>query len=194
MLISPLPDLVYQPGVMLDLETRLDDGTPWCFGWQIGQAPMEAILVDRHYEGDPLALPDGTILTMVDHHHEGWRAFADICAAYPGPVYHWGSFEKGVLRKSAPEDVIAALEGRLHDLCRTYRQCCRLPLTSASIKIVAAHLGQAWPENSSALTCWSDYQAWLFDANKERLARGIAYNRADVEALTLIRDWMMTLR
>jgi hypothetical protein len=191
--MPPLPDLLLQPGILFDLETRLDDGTPWCFGWQSGSAPMEAILVDRHYQGDPLALPDGTVLTMVDHHQEGWRAFADLCASVPGPIYHWGSFEKGVLRKTAPPAVITALEDRLHDLCRTYRQCCRLPLPNASIKTVAAYLGQAWPPGSSALTCWADYRAWLLEADRERLAQGIAYNRADVEALGRVRAWMLTL-
>jgi predicted RecB family nuclease len=187
---KPLPETLVQPGISLDLETRLDDGRVWCFGWQVRNEPFQVAIVDQYYEGDALNLPDGQSITFIEDSDQGWRMMADAAAQNAGYIYHWGSFEKGVLRKTAPDDVIEALLDRLHDLNRTFRQTCAMPIRGTGIKKVAPYLGLNWPEGTSALTAWSDYQKWLLNSDKEALMRAVAYNRVDVEAVTEIWRWM----
>ncbi len=188
-----IPDDLHIPGMMLDLETRMDGGAslPWCFGWQIGDTPVQIAIVDRYFEEDTLHLQDGTQLIMIEDHDEGWRLMVEAAASVPGAVYHWGAFEKGILRSTAPPEVITALEDRLHDLNRTFRKTFALPFKGTGLKKVAPYLGFAWPEGTNAFTAWADYNAWLMESNKDALARACAYNRADVEALALIWKWML---
>ncbi|MBI5667917.1 MAG: TM0106 family RecB-like putative nuclease [Chloroflexi bacterium] len=187
----PLPEKTRLPGVMLDLETRMDDGGVWCFGWQGADGQTRVAIVDAYCDADSLTLPDGQVIIMIRDSDEGWRLVADAASELPGPVYHWGSFEKGVLRSTAPTDVVRALDDRLHDLNRTFRQTMALPVRGTSIKKVAPYLGFHWPEGTDAFTAWADYNAWLLDGNARRLARACAYNRADVDALALIWQWMV---
>jgi predicted RecB family nuclease len=188
---NPLPPLVRQPGVMLDLETRLDDGAVWCFGWLGADGRSQVAVVARHFDGDSLILPDGQTIHIIPDSDTGWRMVAEAAAQMPGPVYHWGGFEQNVLRATAPRDVIEALRDRLHDLNRTFRKSFALPLRSTSIKSVAPYFGFKWPEGTNALTAHDDYRAWLLDNDRVALARACAYNRADVEALDLVWRWMV---
>lgn len=187
----PLPDKVRLPGVMLDLETRLDDGAVWCFGWRGADGRTQVAIVDEYCEEDMLHCPDGQAITIIKNSDEGWRMVTEAADELPGPVYHWGNFEKGVLRSTAPADVIYALDSRLHDLNRTFRQTYALPVRGTSIKKVAPYLGFHWPEGTNALSAWADYSAWLSESNADALARACAYNRADVDALALIWQWMV---
>jgi len=187
----PLPDKVKLPGVMLDLETRLDDGRVWCFGWQGVSGRTEAAIVDAYCEMDDLTLPDGEVIHIIPDSDTGWRLVAAAALELPGPVYHWGSFQKGVLRGSAPADVIAALDHRLLDLNRTFRQTVAVPVRGTSIKKVAPYLGFYWPDGADVFAAWADYNRWLQDGDALALARACAYNRADVDALALIWRWMV---
>jgi uncharacterized protein len=188
--LGALPPELYTPGVMLDLETRLDNGAPWCFGWLEPGGVFQAAVVDAYSDPGPLALPDGLCVTIVPDSDTGWRLFADAAARHPALICHWSAFERTVLKATAPADVTGALLDRLHDLHRTFRQTCALPARGTSIKVVAGYLGLRWPESTSALTAWSDYQAWLLDGDSARLARAIAYNRVDVEALAAVQTWL----
>lgn len=180
-----------QPGLMFDLETRLDNGQPWCFGWLEPGGTFRAAVVNAYCDSGPLSLSNGATITIVPDSDTGWRMFADAAEHYPGPIYHWSGFERSVLRATAPGVVTDALFERLHDLHRTFRQTCVLPVRGTSIKVVAGYLGLTWPDSSSALTAWSDYLAWLQEGDDDRLACAIAYNRADVEALDLIQRWLI---
>lgn len=186
---ATLPDLARRPGVMLDLETRLDTGVPWCFGYQI-ENEFRIAIVDAYYDGGDLLLPGGQSVIVIEDSDTGWRLVADAFRQYPGPVYHWGGFEMGVLKATAPQDVIDTLQGHLHDLNRTFKQTYAIPVRGTSIKKVAPWLGFGWPEGSDAMTAWADYNGWLLMSDRDALARACAYNRADVEALDLIWRWM----
>jgi uncharacterized protein len=190
---GPMPEAARLPGVMLDLETRLDDGSIWCFGWQGADGRIQAAIVDRYYEDDSLLLPDGARVTMVESSDEGWRMVAAAAQEMPGPVYHWGSFEMGMLKNTAPPDVIDALADRLHDLNRTFRKTVAIPVRGTSLKTVAPYLGFEWPEGTNALTACADYEAWLLDNNAHALARACAYNRADIEAMAMIWRWLLDI-
>ncbi len=192
---APLPAVLQDYGVMLDLETNIEregGGLPWCFGWQVADGAFQVAIVDRFFEGDGFDLPDGTRVQIVPDSDSGWRLIAQAAVNTPGPVYHWGSFEMGVLRATAPLDVIEVLESRLHDLNNTFKKTCTLPVRGTSIKKVAPYLGYRWPEGANAMTAWADYRAWLLEGNRMALGRAIAYNRADVEAMALVWRWMNT--
>jgi len=225
-----LPEIVRQPGVMLDIETRLDNGMPWCFGFMdIGGQVQVAVVATRFTKSNltpspsPRAergvrlgfspslnsemksqgsterglggevyptydLPDGRKIIIIPDSDAGWR----LVAATGGnqPVYHWSGYEMDVLRKTGPPDAIEALENRLHDLHKTFKQTVTIPIRGTSIKKVGPYLGYHWPEGTTAFTAWADYQAWLLDNNKEALARACAYQRADVEALEVVWKWL----
>lgn len=189
--LEALSPAARQPGLMLDLETRLDDGQPWCFGWLEPEGAFHAAVVDAYCDPGPLTLPGGATITIVPDSDTGWKMVATAAAHSAGPVYHWSGFERTVLRATAPAAVTEVLDGCLHDLHRTFRQTCVLPARGTSIKVVAGHLGLRWPQGSNALTAWSDYLAWLGEGDASRLARAVAYNRADVEALALIQMWLV---
>ncbi|MEO8608067.1 MAG: TM0106 family RecB-like putative nuclease [Chloroflexota bacterium] len=191
---TPLPEPARHTGIMLDLETCMDMetmGIPWCFGWQEYGGQFQVAVVDRFYESAAPKLPDGTTVTMISDSDEGWRLIADAAQRNPGPVYHWGNFEKGVLRSTAPQDAIDILDNRLHDMNRTFKKSFVFPVRGTSIKTIAPYLGFTWPSETSAFTAWADYQAWLIESDADALARACAYNRADVEAMSLIWQWMM---
>ncbi|GIL14650.1 MAG: hypothetical protein BroJett038_33700 [Chloroflexota bacterium] len=188
---QPLPEILRQPGIMFDLETRLDSGLPWCFGWQVDGQPATAAIVDPYCEDGRLLLPDGAQVMVAADSDEGWRLLAETAQKHPGLLFHWGGFEMGVLRQTAPPDVVDALQGRLHDLNKTFKKTCVLPVRGTSIKKVAPYLGFRWPPGATALTAWADYNAWLKDNDRDALARACAYNRADVEALTIIWRWLV---
>jgi predicted RecB family nuclease len=188
-----LPQLAQQTGIMLDLETCIDGkvGVPWCWGWQIHGDQFQVAIVDSYYDEVSLLLPDGLDVMIVSDSDEGWRAFTRVALEHSGPIYHWGSFEKGVLRSTAPAEVIEVLDDRLHDLNRTFKRTFVFPVHGTSIKTVAPYLGFRWPPGTSAFSAWDDYRAWLMDGDKMALTRACAYNRADVEAMALVWQWMI---
>lgn len=219
---QPLPEIARQPGVMLDIETHLDNGLPWCFGFMDIGGRVQVAVVASHFSPHPLHenepqplplqgeglrggvhlpqgagggdafptydLPDGSRITIIPDSDAGWRLVA--ATGQNQPVYHWSGYEMDVLRKTGPPDAVAALENRLHDLHRTFKQTVTIPVRGTSIKKVGPYLGYHWPNGVSALTAWTDYQAWLLDNDKEALARACAYQRADVEALEVVWKWL----
>jgi predicted RecB family nuclease len=187
-----LPDSVTSPGIMLDLETRMDgsEGVPWCFGWQVAGEPYRVAIVAAYFDGESLQLPDGAQVIIVPDSDAGWRSFAAAAQAVSGPIYHWTGFELSILRATAPTDVIEAVAARFHDLHKTFKRSYALPIKGTSIKTVGAYFDFEWPPGSSAWSAWVDYQAWLLDGDQDALVRSIAYNRADVEAMDVIWRWM----
>jgi uncharacterized protein len=189
---KPVPEAALQSGMMLDLETCIEGsvGVPWCFGWQGSNEQFQVAIVDAFCDFARLKLPDDVEVRIVSSSDEGWRMFAQAAENDPGPIYHWGSFEKGVLRATAPTEVVVALEDRLHDLNKTFKQTFAFPVKGTSIKTIAPYLGFHWPEGTNAFAAWDDYRAWLLESDKYALARACSYNRADVEAMALIWHWM----
>jgi predicted RecB family nuclease len=214
----PLPAIARQPGVMLDIETRLDNGDPWCFGFMDTGGAAQVAVVASHFSPHPPTpspsrrggedgsdsplrlrggagdafptydLPDGQRILIIPDSDAGWRLVAATGGSQP--VYHWSGYEMEVLRKTGPPDAIAALENRLHDLHRTFKQTVTIPVRGTSIKKVGPYLGYHWPPGATAFSAWADYQAWLLDNDKEALARACAYQRADVEALEVVWRWL----
>jgi predicted RecB family nuclease len=188
---QPLPEPCRMPGLMLDLETRFDNMRPWCFGWQDVNGQSQAAVVAAYFQGDILKLPDGQQIHIVPDSDTGWEMVADAAEQVDGHVFHWTNFEQGILQSSAPSRVIARLLPRMHDLNRLFKQTVSIPVRGTSIKTVAPYLGFEWPEGTNAMQAWSDYQRWLLNNDRDALARACAYNRADVEAMTVIWRWLL---
>jgi predicted RecB family nuclease len=188
---KPFPDELRLPGVMFDLETNLNTGAPWCFGWKVDGEPVRIAVVDRYCEEGLLKLPGGLEIIIVENSDEGWERLAEDALKVPGSIFHWTDFDKAVMRKFAPRYVVEALDDRMHDLHKTYKATVTLPISSTSIKTVGAHLGYAWPHGSDAFGAWDDYNRWLLDGEKYALARACAYQYADVEALDIVWRWLV---
>lgn len=187
---TPLPQAAHQPGIMLDLETA-PNGSPWCFGWQTPDSAMRIAVVDAYCDTGDFALPDGTVITIVEDSDSAWYMLAEAAQQWPGPVYHWSGYEQQILRKTAPPDAFALLQDRLHDLLATCKQAVMLPTGSYSIKKVGPYFGYHWPPQSSAVQAWGDYQRWLLESDHDALARACAYQRADVEAMQIVWRWLV---
>jgi predicted RecB family nuclease len=183
------------PGAMLDIETEMAGkpiGRPWCFGWSEVDGSVRVAVVAAYFDGDGLTLPDGRTITIIPDSDAGWRLVAESAEELGGLVYHWSGFEPERLRHTAPEDAIAILQPRMHDLLQTFKRNVTLPMRSRNIKAVAHYFGYRWPDGSSAQQAWGDYQAWRLDNDADALARACAYQNADVEALAVVWDWLVS--
>jgi uncharacterized protein len=153
---------------------------------------LQVVVVDAYCDPGDLRLSDGTSAYIVNDSDEAWEMLADAATAVPGLICHWTNYDLGVLRQSAPQHVVEALESRMHDLHQTFKATVTLPIRSTSIKAVGNYLGYFWPEESNAFAAYADYQRWLMEGDRAALARACAYQRADVEALEIVRRWLHT--
>ncbi len=187
---NPLPGLCVQSGWMFDLET-LRDGTPWCLGWCDEQGRAAIALVAPVSAPEAVTLPDGQPVTLAPDPDAAWRVFAADVASRPGPIYHWTAFDAAVLAHTAPADVRATVGPRMHDLHASIKRCVSFPLSSTSIKAVAAYLGYRWPGYNDWFAAFLDYQEWLATGDVEALTRACTYQRADVESMALVWRWLV---
>ncbi len=189
-----VPDKLHQPGIMFDLETDLNIGAPWSFGWQVTDDPVQIVVVDRYCEPGQIRLPGGLWVTMVEHSDDAWTLLAQAAEQVPGLICHWTDFDRGVMRKSAPAHLVEVLDERMHDLHKTLKATVSLPVASTSIKVVAAYLGHTWPEGSNAFAAWDDYKRWLLEGDKYALRQASDYLQADVIGLSVVRHWLLNNR
>ena len=183
------------PGRMLDIETEMTEdeiGRPWYFGWSEGDGSVRVAVASAYFDGEALTLPDGRTITIIPDSDTGWRLVAEAAARLDGKVYHWSGYKQDRLRSTAPDDAVARLQPRMHDLFQTFKRNVTLPRHSRGIKAVASYFGYRWPEESSAQQARGDYQAWRLDNDAEALARACAYQCADVDALAVVWRWLVS--
>ncbi|MCK6576543.1 MAG: TM0106 family RecB-like putative nuclease [Anaerolineae bacterium] len=193
-LLRALPEELFHPIVMLDIETGLsfqDQGIPWSYGWSGVDGDLYAAVVARYTNADQTILPDGRPVRLLHDYAEGWRMIADYAEAHDALVYHWSGYDSGIMRQTAPPDVAAILNRRMRDLLQVFKQCVMLPVRGRSIKTVAAYLGYAYPPASDYAQAWNDYRRWQMDNDHTALQRAMAYQLADVEAMLIARDWLV---
>ncbi|MFN8530843.1 MAG: ribonuclease H-like domain-containing protein [Anaerolineae bacterium] len=192
--LASLPDEIRRPVMMLDIETCLtyeEADQPWSFGWSDIDGTLHAMIVAKYYDGDHTHLPDGRRVHIVPHYADGWRTLADYAESHDLLIYHWSGFDAGVMHRTASPDVVARLAPRMRDFLQVFKQCIMLPVRGRSIKTVAAYLGYAYPPESDYRQAWNDYRAWLLENDDDALARSMAYQLADVEAMLVARDWLL---
>lgn len=184
-----LPPPCTQPGWMFDLET-LEDGSPWSLGWCDGDGQTAIALVAPVAARLTVTLPDGQVVHIAPTPDDAWRAFAEAVSGDDAPVFHWTAFDSGVLKKTAPPDVIAPISPRMHDLHRSFVRSVSLPVRSTSIKVVSAYLGFTWLSSQDWFAALMDYQRWLADDSADALMRACAYQREDVQSMALVWRWL----
>jgi predicted RecB family nuclease len=120
-----------------------------------------------------------------------WQVFAEALSDSNCPIYHWTGFDASVMRGTAPADVRQQLEGRMHDLHRSFKQSVKFPVDGNSLKVVARYLKFDWAEYDAWDAAYWDYQRWLRHDDVEALARSCNYQQADVEALAVVWQWLI---
>ncbi len=127
-----------------------------------------------------------------------WESFLARLQATPGPVIHYGNYERTVIqqldRRYGPNPQAARLLERLVNLQTVLEQTVVLPLSSYSLKQVAPLIGYAWREDPlGGEDSMLAYLAWLEDGNRSHLENILRYNEDDCRATAYIYDWLMTL-
>jgi predicted RecB family nuclease len=178
-------------GFMFDLETDGLTHVPWCFGWAEGDGTLHTAVVSERHHADSVTLVDGSEAMLVPDSDALWGLFAAMTASDGCPIYHWGHYDKGVLRGTAPSDVCEQLEDRLHNLHETFKRSVKFPRPGTSLKVIAAHLDFAWSSYEDWMAAYRDYRYWLESGDIEALSRACSYQQDDVRALGLVWRWLV---
>lgn len=188
--LDALPELCRSPGFMFDLETEPDTAEPWSLGWSDLEGQSHIAVVADEWPRGRLELPDGSGVTVVPSNDAAWEALACSASSAQCPIYHWTGYDSGIMHRFAPDLIKEQLASRMHDLHATFRRSVILPQKSTSLKPVARFLGFDWPEGAEGGLGWwiayRDYLAWRYDGDLDALARACRYQRADVDALTVV--------
>jgi len=188
---SPLRTSCCWSGFMFDLETDGFTGIPWCFGWTDADGSLHTTVVSPHYRTDTVTLLDGSQVMLVPDSDTLWEWFAAMTAASDCPVYHWGYYDIGILRSTAPAAVRSQLESRMHNLHDTFKRTVKFPRHGTSLKVIAAHLNFAWSSYEEWMAAYLDYQRWLSSGDMEALSRACSYQQDDVRALGIVWRWLV---
>jgi predicted RecB family nuclease len=191
--LQPLPDIYRQESWFFDIETNPATGEIWSIGWSREDEPIQLVVVAPHLRNSQqVMLPNGQIVNLAPNTDAAWRCFAASLSIDEQPIFHWTGFDAGVMRATAPEDVIERLNHRLHDFHGSFKKAVQLPADGTSLKTVAAYFGFAWSEYADWRMAWSDYQRWLVTENDDYLAKACTYQGDDVRAMVVVRDWCQT--
>ncbi len=192
--LALLPESCQRSGLMFDLETDPASATPWSLGWSTLDGRLWNAVVAPDHPAATLTLPDGSSVILVPSQETAWDVFTASAAPGNEPIYHWTGYDAGIMRRFAPATVKTVLDSRMHDLHATFKRTVALPQRSTSLKPVARYLGFAWPEGAEGgqgwWLAWQDYQHWLKYGDEAALARSCRYQRADVEALAVVWQWL----
>lgn len=171
--------------VFFDIESVPSEGIIYLWGMLVRRGSDEAFeyVLARHPDEEPAR----------------WQDFLDRIGELPGPVYHYGYYERMVLKrfleKHGPDPRVDALTARLVDLKKQLTDSVVLPLRGNSLKDVAPWLGYKWTgETQAADDSMVEYLSWLEDGQVERIEHILAYNEHDCRATAAVYDWLKSLR
>ena len=112
------------------------------------------------------------------------------------PIYHYHHYERSALERLVDQHGVSrervdAILPRLVDLNALIHECCYLPVSSYSLKVVARYLGFEWSqEDSSAVQSVVWFSSWLKSGDRSFLNRAIQYNADDCRATRVLKDWL----
>ncbi|MBI5961664.1 MAG: ribonuclease H-like domain-containing protein [Chloroflexi bacterium] len=194
-IFGPLPGMCGDPVWYFDIETSPHTGRVWSIGWGRNRDDMQVVVLDEHRRrNETLPLPDGRAVILASDGDEVWRVFADAVCADDQPVLHWTGFDAGVMRSTAPADVIERVDARLHDFHGSFKRAVQIPARGTSLKTVAAYFGFQWAAYTDWFMAWSDYRAWISSGNTAHLARACSYQLDDVRAMIVVAAWVAEQR
>jgi predicted RecB family nuclease len=190
-----LPEISFQDGWMFDLETYetvpITSSKVWSIGWGC-RGNTSLIIIAPEYEQQQMTLTNAQIVTLVPDEATAWKLFAQALSVDNRPIFHWTHYDATIMRKTAPEDVIQALESRLYDLHRIFKKSVKFPVDGTSLKTVANYLGFAWSEYEDYFQAYMDYRRWLRTGDVKLLTSSCAYQSDDVIALEKVWEWLVT--
>ncbi len=127
-----------------------------------------------------------------------WEQFLQRIDRIGGWVYHYGAYEQmainSLMARFGEDPRALDLLDRLVDLRKVIQDSVTLPLKGYSLKDIAPWLGFEW----SGVTQHADdsmleYLHWLETGDRTHLDNILVYNRDDVKATRVVRDWLLTL-
>lgn len=187
---QPLPSVLDQPAWFFDIETI--PYAPQPLAWSIGvcavDGPVHLLVVHPFVaRRETFELPGAAgPLTLVPEPEELWRALADLVRGDQQPLLHWTGFDAGVMRGSAPREVVEELDERLHDQHASFKRCLQIGTRGTSIKKVSAYFGFHYAAYEDWSAAWRDYQRWLATGEEIALRRACAYQADDVLAMRIV--------
>jgi predicted RecB family nuclease len=194
-IFGPLPGMCADPVWFFDIETNPDTGRVWSIGWGRTLDDMQVVVLDEdRFHVEKLRLPDGRAVILAPDGDAAWRVFADGVSGDDQPVLHWTGFDAGVMRSTAPEDVIERLNPRLFDLHGAFKRGVQIPARGTSLKTVAAYFGFQWAAYTDWFMAWSDYLEWRATSEAGYLARACSYQLDDVRAMIVVVGWVAAQR
>jgi len=181
------------PAAFFDIETLKNErgmDEVWSIGWCGLDGRLQLVIVAPVRTRTTVMLPDAQVVNLAPSAEEAWRVFAEDIADADSPVFHWSPYDAGVMRRSAPEEVIAILGTRLRDLCKLFDDAVKIPVKGVSLKVVAPYFGFNWHGYEDWFAAYMDYRRWLSTEDVTALASACAYQRDDVEAMVVIQRWL----
>jgi predicted RecB family nuclease len=189
---APLPDVLRRSPWHFDIETHPQTNQIWSIGWGRGLDDLHmVVVVEALRRVDALTLPTGQTVMLAPDTDSAWRVFAEGVSGDAEPVLHWTGFDSGVMRATAPRDVVAALDRRLGDLHADFKRSVAIPARGTSLKTVAAHFGFAWSAYADWFAALRDYERWLATDDVRALERAAAYQLDDVRAMVIVWGWLV---
>ncbi|EKD32760.1 MAG: hypothetical protein ACD_76C00151G0001 [uncultured bacterium] len=160
-------------------------------------------LRDAYYLFGVLEVSDGKkqyhafVAEHPDQEKQAWDQFVEFMNERPAaPVYHWGSYERGVLatmssRHGAPNGFCERVIGNMIDMLDVAREATVFPTYFFSLKDIAQYIGFAWRSADASGTnsvLW--YEDWLGNQDRAVLNKIIEYNEDDVVATHFVKIWI----
>jgi predicted RecB family nuclease len=189
--LAEVPDVCQRPLWFFDIETDPYTQQVWSIGWSDAAGNLGLLIVAPHQRGTrTLTLPDGRLVALVPDTDTAWRYFADAVSPNEQHIAHWTGFDAAVMRGSAPHEVTARLDLRLHDLHHTFKRTVQIPAHGTSLKTVSAYLGFDYAVYQDWSMAYNDYRRWLATDDARHLMQACAYQADDVKAMLVVWEWL----
>lgn len=130
-----------------------------------------------------------------------WKELIDFIESFDDfVIYHYAFYERKVFdrlsqRYGASWDTIKKFKDNSLDLLNYVTESVVLPLYFYGLKDVAKYIGYKWKDDQAGgaeSVVW--YNDWLEKGDKKILKRILDYNRDDVIATAVVKEWLETQR
>jgi uncharacterized protein len=126
-----------------------------------------------------------------------WVEFQKLIEQYSAsPIYHYGSYERDVLRRFSEKFGVTqvaqrAFASNLIDLQVLARQAVIFPLPFYSLKDIGAYIGYHWhAEDASGASSVIWFEEWLAKKDPALFQKIVRYNEDDVRATWKLKQWL----
>lgn len=138
------------------------------------------------------------LATTPEEEGEMWNNFLAFLTKRPlAPIYHYGWYELEVFRRFAARYGLnkitqSAIEAQMHDLLFLIRPSIVFPLSFYSLKDLGVYVGYKWQaEDASGVQAVRWFEGWLKSHDEKLMKKILDYNKDDVKATWLLKDWVV---